>query len=87
MEHNAAARFFGRGGYSSMLGTILNVPPEKRSVFFAASVAPHCGHDGAWPYPNIWGRTLPVDGARPRNLTAYASSGIGREVIRFHLPP
>ena len=36
MGNNAATRFFGRNCHGSVLGTVINVPPEKRSVLFAA---------------------------------------------------
>ena len=36
IKHNAAMRFFGRNCHESMLGTVFNVPPEKRRVLFAA---------------------------------------------------
>ena len=36
MKNNAAMRFFGRNLHQSVLGTVLNVPPAKRGVIFAA---------------------------------------------------
>ena len=35
-ENNAVIRFCGRGGHKSMFGTVLNVPPERRRILFAA---------------------------------------------------
>ena len=37
MKNNAAMRFYGRNMHESMLGTVVNLPPEKRSVLFAAA--------------------------------------------------
>jgi hypothetical protein len=36
MANNAAMRFFGRNMHESVLGSVLNVPPAKRGVLFAA---------------------------------------------------
>lgn len=36
MDDNAAMRFFGRNCHEAMLGTVFNVPPEKRRTLFAA---------------------------------------------------
>lgn len=37
MENNAATRFYGRNMHKSILGTVVNVPPAKRQVLFAAA--------------------------------------------------
>ena len=37
MKNNAAMRFYGRNMHESMLGTVVNLPPEKRGVLFAAT--------------------------------------------------